>query len=314
MNFWQHLLSKLKTGNHVYLLTVIQSSGSSPGRQGFKMMVSDDDFIYGSIGGGVMEYEMVKEAKNLLKKNTVSVYSKKQIHKGNVKDSSGMICSGEQTIVFYPLNKVNTILVQKIVDFELNNKKIVLSISLKSMVLLDELINSKYQVEINSSRNWNFKELIGLKETLYIIGGGHVGLAVSELIKKIGFYVIVIDNRENLNTLETNSFAHQKFVIDYSEITKYVHQGIDSYVAIMTNKYSDDILVLRKLINNNHKYIGVLGSKQKLKTMFEVLQKEEFSKTNLSKICAPIGLDIKSETPYEIAVSIVAQIIKRKNS
>ena len=63
-----------------------------------------------------------------------------------------------------------------------------------------------------------FNEHIGFKETLYIVGGGHVGVAVSELFVKLGFYVVVFDNRENLNTLENNNFAHQKLVIDYKNM------------------------------------------------------------------------------------------------
>jgi xanthine dehydrogenase accessory factor len=81
----------------------------------------------------------------------------------------------------------------------------------------------------------------------------------------------------------------------------------------MTNKYTDDKLVLSKLIKNNYKFIGVLGSKAKLKTMWEVLLKEGITKERLDTIYAPIGISIKSETPEEIAVSIAAQIIQIKN-
>ena len=66
MIFWQHILSKLQENQQVYLLTVVENFGSSPGRQGFKMLVADDGFIYGSIGGGVMEFSLVEEVKSLL--------------------------------------------------------------------------------------------------------------------------------------------------------------------------------------------------------------------------------------------------------
>jgi xanthine dehydrogenase accessory factor len=146
------------------------------------------------------------------------------------------------------------------------------------------------------------------------VGGGHVGLSVSQLFRQLNFYVIVFDNRDNLNTFESNTFAHQKHVIEYAAIADYIKEGSDSYVAIMTNKYTDDKLVLSKLLQNNYAYIGVLGSKAKLKTMWEVLQKEGFEQEELDKIFAPIGIHIKSETPEEIAVSIAAEIIQVKNN
>jgi len=82
----------------------------------------------------------------------------------------------------------------------------------------------------------------------------------------------------------------------------------------MTNKYTDDKLVLSKILRNNYKFIGVLGSIAKLDTMWKVLLKEGFTKDELDTVYAPIGLPIKSETPEEIAVSIAAQIIQVKNN
>jgi xanthine dehydrogenase accessory factor len=129
----------------------------------------------------------------------------------------------------------------------------------------------------------------------------------------LGFFVVVFDNREHLNTFEENTFAHKKVLISYDDIENHIKQGNSSYVAIMTNTYTDDKLVLTKLIRNNYQFIGVLGSKAKLKTMREVMGKEGFSNQELDSVYAPIGLSIKSETPEEIAVSIAAQIIQIKN-
>jgi xanthine dehydrogenase accessory factor len=314
MKFWQHLLTKLQQEQQsVYLLTVIENSGSSPGRKGFKMLVSQDGFIFGSIGGGIMEFTLVEKIKELLKLKELPIFFRKQLHQGNGKDKSGMICSGEQTVIFHPLNSANILLIKAIINCLQNNQQKTLSLSPKGIELIENRISEKYQTVITSVMDWNFKELIGFKETLYIVGGGHVGLAVSQLFRQLGFHVVVFDNRDNLNTLEVNNFAHEKHVIDYLEIAKHIKQGNDSYVAIMTNKYTDDKLVLSKIIRNQHKFIGVLGSKAKLKTMWEVLQKEGFSLDELNQIHAPIGLSIKSQTPEEIAVSIAAEIIMVKN-
>jgi xanthine dehydrogenase accessory factor len=314
MKFWQHLLTKLQQEQQsVYLLTVIENSGSSPGRKGFKMLVAQDGFIFGSIGGGIMEFTLVEEIKELLTLKELPIFFKKQLHQGNGKDKSGMICSGEQTMIFHPLNSAHILLIETIINCLQNNQQKTLSLSPTGIELIENRISERYQTVITSAIDWNFKELIGFKETLYIVGGGHVGLAVSQLFRQLGFHVVVFDNRDNLNTLEVNNFAHEKHVIDYLEIGKHIKQGNDSYVAIMTNKYTDDKLVLSKIIRNQHKFIGILGSKAKLKTMWEVLQKEGFALDELNQIHAPIGLSIKSQTPEEIAVSIAAEIIREKN-
>ncbi len=78
MKFWQQLLSKLLDKQNVYLLSVIENIGSSPGIKGFKMLVCDDGFLCGSIGGGVMEFSLVEEAKTLLKKQNFKIFLKKQ--------------------------------------------------------------------------------------------------------------------------------------------------------------------------------------------------------------------------------------------
>ena len=224
-----------------------------------------------------------------------------------------MICSGEQTVVFHPLNNAHLHLIEDVLSCLENNQQKTLHFSPTGIEFTEKGISEKYQATINSETDWQFNELIGFKETIYIVGGGHVGLAVSQLFRQLNFHVVVFDNRDHLNTLEVNKFAHQKHVIDYAEVENYIKQGNDSYVAIMTNKYTDDKLVLSKILRNHYKFIGVLGSKAKLKTMWNVMQKEGFTLEELNKVHSPIGLSIKSQTPEEIAVSIAAEIIQIKN-
>ncbi|WP_299437061.1 XdhC/CoxI family protein [uncultured Aquimarina sp.] len=313
MKFWQHLLSKLQDTQNVYLLTVIENIGSSPGRKGFKMLVAEDGFIFGSIGGGVMEFSLVEEAKELLHTGDLKIFLKKQIHQGHKQNGSGMICSGEQTVVFHPLNAQHISIIEDILDCLQNNVKGTFVATPTSIGFSKEQLANKFEYRITSPLDWFFKEHIGFTDTLYIVGGGHVSVAVSELFVTLGFHVVVFDNREHLNTLELNTSAHQKLIVDFNEIANYVSEGSGNYVAIMTNRYIDDKLVLNKLIRKSFAYIGVLGSTAKLKTMWEVLQKEGIEMSELNIVHAPIGLAIKSQTPHEIAVSIAAEVIKIKN-
>ena len=314
MELWKFIHTKLSQDKTVYLMTVIQHKGSSPGRQGFKMVIANDNEIFGSIGGGVMEYNLVELCKELLQGENPQSFIKHQIHKGTIVDGSGMICSGEQTVVFYPLKKSKLSTIERILTGYAENKSGVLSINPEdfTFVINDEL-STTYNYMHTSESNWSYNEFLNKKDIVYIIGGGHVGLATSKLLSQLGFYVIVFDDRTHLNTFEENSYADEKSIIDYKDVSESIPESNSAYVAIMTNKYTDDKLALSKLIGKKYKFIGVLGSKAKLKLMFEVLQKEGITQNQLDKLHAPIGLHIYSQTPEEIAVSIAAQIIEIKN-
>ena len=313
MIFWKQVLTKIKEDQHVYLLTVIENLGSSPGRKGFKMMIAEDGFICGSIGGGVMEFSLVEEARSLLKEGDLRIFLKRQIHRGHKEYGSGMICSGEQTVVFHPLNAKDEEMIKELIRCEVENRKGVLELGPTFIRFMANQLIKGFDCEIKSEAEWLFREPVGVTNTLYIIGGGHVSVAVSDLFVNLGFHVEVFDDRQNLNTLEKNTSAHKKQVIDFNKIQDYITEGFQSYVAIMTNRYIDDKLVLGKLIRNDFAYIGVLGSKAKLEAMWQVLQREGVTKKELDKVHGPIGISIKSQTPQEIAVSIAAEVIQIKN-
>lgn len=315
MKHWQFIKEKLEQNRTVYLMIVIHHKGSSPGRQGFKMVVADDNEIYGSIGGGVMEYNLVEFCKEHLKGSKPRSFVKRQIHKGTIVDGSGMICSGEQTVIFYPLNESHLRTIDEILTIYANNKNGVLVISpSKFLFSADKKLESRYNYTHLDEKDWSFSELLNLKNVAYIVGGGHVALATTKLLHQLGFYVVLFDNRSHLNTFEENKFVDEKQIIDYNDIADHIPENKMNFVAIMTNKYTDDKLSLSKIVRNNYKYIGVLGSKAKLELMFEVLQKEGYTKQELSRVHAPIGLNISSQTPEEIAVSIAAQMVAIKNN
>ena len=100
----------------------------------------------------------------------------------------------------------------------------------------------------------------------------------------------------------------------YEDIGELIVGGENVYVVVMTLGYKFDEIVIRRLIDKNFKYFGVLGSKAKMKTLLKNLERENFPKEKLNQIRTPIGLPINSRTPEEIAVSIAAEIIAVKNS
>ncbi|MBN1252431.1 MAG: XdhC family protein [Bacteroidales bacterium] len=316
MNIWNFVLNKLADNKDVMFLAIVESNGSSPGRQGFKMAVSSDNQLFGSIGGGVMEFEMVELSKKLLKSENFKPFLKHQIHKDDAEEkSSGMICSGNQYIAFYPLNIKHLSIFEEIANNLKSGNKTVLTISNDSFKIeKNELSDFKFYDEIFDEQNWIYKEQIAYENIVYIIGAGHVGLALSETMKQLDFQVIAIDNRENLNTYESNTYADIKAIINYNDINEYVKQGDNIYVVIMTFSHAFDKLILGKLVNNKYAYLGLMGSTKKIETIKQKLIQEGVTSDKLNEVYAPIGIKISSKTPAEIAISIAAEIIKIKNS
>ncbi|MBS4015519.1 MAG: XdhC family protein [Candidatus Latescibacteria bacterium] len=149
---------------------------------------------------------------------------------------------------------------------------------------------------------------------LYIIGAGHCGVELSQLAKKVGFYVTVIDNRKAWANQEKHPFADKITVTPYKNIQKHINFTDNTYIVIMTHNHEYDELVLKKCLRKKYKYLGMIGSKNKVKQSFQNLSRAGYSKKELNKIYAPIGLNIGSITPAEIAISISAQLIAVKNS
>lgn len=316
LEIWRFAASKLEKNESIILLTVAQSSGSSPGRRGFKMIVAEDE-LAGSIGGGVMEVRLVELAKLKIKNEKLKIDSEivEQIHRKNARNSSGMICSGRQTVIFFRLDFSHLAKIEKIIRKLENHQPCRLRISNLKFEISDSIQNEDFFFDKTNEDEFLYEENLGYKQKLFIIGGGHCALALSELMSKMDFYITLFDDRSDLNTLAKNEFVHEKKIIkSYAQIGELIESGANTYVVVMTLGYKFDEIVIRKLFDKNFKYFGVLGSKAKMKTLLKSLEKEGFDKEKLAQIRTPIGLKINSRTPEEIAVSIAAEIITVKNS
>ena len=316
---WALVAKSLKQQIPVMLLYVLESKGSSPGRQGFFMAVNAKNQMEGSIGGGMMEHKFVEMAKERLKSDRVDkeqeVSVRKQIHDKSVaKDQSGMICSGEQTIFMYHVPQQNEESVQKIIVTLQEKRNATLRLSPEGIELLATNSERDFNFSMKSDQNWFYEEKIGYKNQLFIIGGGHCALAFSKLMGDMDFYIRVYDERENLKTMLENGAAHERhFINNYSELNNLIPSGSNHYVVIMTFGYRSDDIALRALLPKEFKYLGLLGSKSKIDKMLEDYRNEGIAENFLQRIHTPVGIAIKSQTPEEIAVSIAAEIIQTKN-
>ena len=319
---WEFIETKFSSGIPVILLYVLHSEGSSPGRQGFKMAVAADGEMKGTIGGGIMEHKFVEMAKARLQQGNEAHEVQRQIHdKAAGKHQSGMICSGEQTIFLYHIQDKDIPSIKEIISSERNNKNGTLEIT-NNGISFSETASPPHFEFNQAEEEFVLKERTGFKNILHIVGGGHCALALSKLMSDMEFYIHVYDEREGLNTMEQNTYAHEKHLVnDYREINSKIESGENVYVVIMTFGYRTDDIAVRALVNKKpacrqagFKYLGVLGSKKKMEKMFADYRSENISEEFLGAIHAPIGISIKSRTPAEIAVSIGAEIINVKNS
>lgn len=312
-SFWQFAIDNINGYDKVLLLTVADSSDHSPGRQGFKMLLTQNGLTKGTVGGGIMEKQLNDYGIELLNGKVEGQIKRLQHSPKTDLEESGLICGGYQTIIFSILTSKELKTIDNILG-NLNKRENGL---LKLSFNLFDYDNSQaqkdeYYFEYKSDTDFTYKENIGFTDTAYIIGGGHVGLAVSQIMKIIGFYVVVFDHRKDIFTMNQNTFADEKIITDYKNVNQFIKEESKSYAIIVTPMHMGDKDALASVINLDLKYIGMMGSARKIKTVFNNLIKDGVDKKQLEKVHSPIGLEIEAETPEEIAVSIAAEIINIK--
>jgi xanthine dehydrogenase accessory factor len=226
-----------------------------------------------------------------------------------------MICSGKQSVIFRLLRPDDAGTVDSILNHLERRQPGLLTITHEDFAVGTPGNADSQGLEKVSESDFIYTERLGFVNDLYIIGGGHCALALSELMSKMEFRISLFDDRPELNTIQKNKFAHDVRIIDdYSSVGDYVSAGPASYVVVMTLGYVSDAVAIRSLIGKDLKYFGVLGSNAKMATMLRELVKEGVPREILDRIRTPIGLQINSRTPEEIAVSIAAEIISVKNA
>jgi len=157
-------------------------------------------------------------------------------------------------------------------------------------------------------------EPLFLSDKLYIIGAGHCGKALGKLARLCGFYVYLIDNRKEIIDNLLEDCYHTAILHNYTDLSEIIDFDSDSWIVIMTQGHLHDKEVLEQCLRTNFRYLGMMGSKKKVLDTFAKLKEEGFTEKELFRCHSPIGLPIGSNTPEEIAVSIMAELISIRNS
>jgi xanthine dehydrogenase accessory factor len=321
--------------------TIFDKTGSAPRTAGAKMVVRADDSIAGTIGGGRLEAEaMCLARKTLSSKQTVL-----QSFDLTGKDVAAMdmICGGKGELLldFIDADDENNQIVYKAAAESLERGEKAWLITVLSKIadtsglmrqqclvkpdrtligkvdcdpyILEKLITGPAKISIHAEVFDNQRFLVEpLRQagTVYIFGAGHVSQRIAPLSESVGFRTVVLDDRADYANRERFPEPTAIMVIDsFSQLPDFKIDG-NSYLVIVTRGHLYDRIVLEQVLRSNAGYIGMIGSRSKRDQIFKELINQGYGKEELDRVYAPIGTNIGAETPEELAVSIVGELIK----
>lgn len=315
-DFWEFLVHHLADGTPTTWLAVVESHGASPGKAGFAMAITARGDRIGTIGGGIMEVQWVERALAAARDPHARPAVKRVFHSPDTQfEPSGLICSGWQTILLKRLGPDEVTTAKAICDAFDAHRSGLLRVS-PSEFSVDLQRRGEHDVSFvwNDEQTWTLELNVGVLDSVYVVGSGHVGLALTRVLSTLDVRVVAFDDREGVDTFVGNTFADQKMCCAFGDIGNWIAGNEREYVAVVTAGYKSDEAALRALVNKNVRYIGLMGSAAKTRQIFDDLRREGIGEEFLRRIHTPIGLPIASHTPAEIAVSIAAEIIKIKNT
>lgn len=305
------------------LATLVKRKGAAPREVGAKMVITGDGRIYGSIGGGCLEADVYEEAKRVIASG-----SPKILHfrlDGKAVEEDGMLCGGNIDILLEPLldrhreiyERIGTIRPKGVVVTRIGEEysKTLIETSGRAYgdplpLALEKIMPFFGTTDILFLEDGTIVEPIVFPPNLYLFGAGHISVFIAKVAKMVDFEVTVIDDREEFASRERFPDVASVIARSYKDVLREMEFSENDYVVIVTRGHKHDAFVLEKVLATNPKYIGMIGSRRKVKAIFDHLLKKGFSEEELRKVYAPIGLEIGADTPQEIAVSIVAQLIK----
>ncbi len=333
---------QLGSGSPIVFVSLVGLEGSTPRHGGARMVVGADGKSHGTIGGGLLEAAAITASRQALeaKESRMLQFDLD----GNGTDGK-MLCGGTASVLINVVqgSKENAEffreygrLVQRGKDFYLLTvfKTEPNSVSVLGHSLLQNDGNvygtypwTDYQWETVKSELHNVSSAsilsIGTADvlidpirktrTLYCIGAGHVAIPTAHIAALAGFRVVVLDDRSEFANAERFPDAAQVIVPkSFDGAIDDLAIDVDSFIVIITRGHRHDRVVLEQALRTNASYIGMIGSLRKRDAIYSALLEEGVPAEDIKRVHSPIGLRIKAETPEEIAVSIVAEMIAEK--
>lgn len=337
----------LEQGGKAAMSTIISSKGSLPMSEKSKMLVTPEGQIIGTVGGGCLEADVWAEARQVMEagKSNIQKFVLTEKYAGE----SGLNCGGIVEILTEPLPEQGVGIFRTILELKDTGHRGTLTTILtdhprypegqRKLLLCDNgsLVGTlgdpalerfvversqaimqgeqfavlDYQVEDDASIQL-FLEPILPTPTVYVFGGGHVSFFVVRAAKLAGFRVKVIDDRPAFANSERFPEADDAIVMEFDQIREAFNFGQDDYIILVTRGHQHDQRILEQIYDCQARYIGMIGSKSKISKMWKRLEARGIDRSYLDQVHAPIGLNIGADTPEEISISIVAELIRER--
>ncbi len=314
--FWQFVCDQLGKSDRVAIAIIVETKGSSPRKTGTKMVIASNTTLFGSIGGGGMEHLVIQEAVQMLQSNRPAGKIVQFTHSdGPGINKSGMVCAGRQKVLIRVFRRTERAHLQEIAKLAGMGNKFSIEIGANDFdyKLVSAEGSGSPVFTWQDEQNWRYSEIAAPEFVVYLIGGGHVGYAISRTLAPLDFRVILLDNRPDYEKFTENEWVEEKTVVDYAKVGEIILEGEFVFALILTSSHKDDFAVLQQLVTKNLGYVGFLASASKAKGFFNRLRKQGISDEKIAQISAPMGLLQKSYLPEEIAVSIAAELLQVKN-
>ena len=321
-NMLKTIKNKLEHGQSLVLVTVIASSGATPRGAGARMLVGKEGRICGTIGGGAVEYRSEQIAAKVLEEKASKGHDF-TLTKDDVQNL-GMICGGACDVFFHylPAGDTHTIMLCEEAEAQFQkggNLWLLTQLGEKGRMGLYSdrlgfwgiLVSGELKLSRHPERTGNiFAEQINASGRVYIFGGGHVAQELVPVLSHVGFRCVVMDDREEFTKKELFPGAEEVICGDLRNIGEFMTIGNEDYVCVMTRGHAYDTVVQAQVLKCRPTYCGVIGSALKAAGVRKTLKEEyDLLDEELDLVTTPIGLNIKGETPAEIAISIAAQMI-----
>lgn len=334
-NLWSIVVKTLNTGQSVLLCSIIASAGSAPRTSGARMLVLEDGTSYGSVGGGPVEGKTMAKAQEMLVSQENHLVMPFNLNASTAAEA-GMICGGAVTVLLQRITPQEHDFFHTLVDLQaqgtppalitiLENNNLVgrgwwsvktgvQHIKLTPAITADlarKAGKSRQNFQLTDQEHVIIVEPLVVPNVLYLVGAGHVAQATALVAHWAGFEVVVMDDRAEFANTKRYPQAKEVVVLDSFEQC-LPHFGPDDFVVIVTRGHAHDRNVLAQALKTRAGYIGMIGSVAKRDATYRSLLESGYTQADVDRVFCPIGLSIGADTPEEIAISIVAEMIQMR--
>jgi xanthine dehydrogenase accessory factor len=287
---FESLLQAVNAGRRVAFCAVVSSRGSTPQTPGASMLLHDDMRSEGTLGGGCVEAEVRRRAFELLQAGRSGLLHFDLDHDYGWDD--GLLCGGQMDVAVVPVLSREQAAPFANAAEELGSQRL----ARVPLVVRREEHAEAYVLCVEPS------------PTVWIAGAGHVGQALARLAVDLDYRVIVIDDRADCANPSRFGPPIEIIVADIEQTLRAAPIDANSYVVIVTRGHRHDEKALAAVIDSPARYIGMIGSRRKIKLLFDDLATAGVDRAKLDRVHSPIGLKIGAVTVPEIAISIAAEM------